>query len=314
MISPSHPIAEQLELFAEGPFTLRVTIEDAVRIFWDNYWSHLPFGSKSHAHRERILQFFKGSYLDSISKADVERFRRRMKENGYTDSTINKSHMMLARIFTKFQEYKEGRFVNGVDFSKIVLPEKSPAAQVPRVNEKKRGRKEAPKPEEMRRLISYADEDLKDILNGLYWTLLRPSDFFRITDRNVNLSRMMLEGTQHKTITTRNPTGNPYRIPITIDLAIVLKRRMETTKPGTALFRRKNIPKRFNRARGLADLNWVQLGRDIRRAGAIQLLDKGIDPYTVAELLGHSSLDMLPRYTPRTDKHLKEAAEKLVEA
>ena len=284
-----------------------------MRIFWDNYWGHLPFGSKSQSYRDRLLTFFKGHYLDSISKSDVERLRRWMTESGYSVSTINKAHMMLARLYTKFTEYKEGRFVNGVDFSKIVLPEKNPAAMVPRVNEKQFARKEAPSRDEVRRLVSYADEDLKDIINGLYWTLLRPSDFFRITDQNVNLGRMMLEGIQHKTITTRHPSGNAYRVPITIDLAIVLKRRMETTKPGTPLFRRSNIQKRFYRARNLAGLSWVQLGRDLRRAGAIRLLDMGADPYTVAEYLGHSSLDMLPRYTPRTDKHLKEAAEKLVE-
>lgn len=304
---------EQLELFTDSPFSLRLKFSEGVRIFNDNYWCHLPYGKISAAVLRILCDFFKDHYLDTPSKADVERLRRFLKEMGYAVSTINKVHMTGSRLYSKWFEYVEGKYLNGEDVSRVCLPAKNPFALVPRVSEKRFARTQAPTKEEVRRLVSYADDDLKDQILGLYWTTLRPSDFYRLTAANVNFKMMILEGIQNKTITTKNPSGNPYRIPFFLDFARILKGRIERTKPGTPLFLRTNLKKRFYLARNLAGLRWIEIGRDLRRAGATYLLDHGVDPYTVAALLGHSTLEMLPRYTPRTDKHLIEAAEKLVE-
>jgi hypothetical protein len=46
------------------------------------------------------------------------------------------------------------------------------------------------------------------------------------------------------------------------------------------------------------------------RCGAADALEKGIDPITVSELVGHKSLDMVKKHYTRLGKsHLKKAAE-----
>jgi hypothetical protein len=243
MVTIESRTSEQLELFSDGPFTLRLTIDDAIRIFLDNYWQHLPSAKTTQAHFRRIRDFFKGYYLDSISKADVERFRRHLKEMGYSEPTINKAHMILSRLYRKMEEYKEGRFVAGTDFSRVTLPKKNPAALVPRVNERRFARQFYITKEQKKLLCSLTpDDDLSEIVDGLYWSQLRPSDFFTFTDANVDLKAGVLRGIQHKTITSRNPSGVPYKIAIPESKLPIIKRRLEATKPGTPLFRTSGAP------------------------------------------------------------------------
>jgi integrase len=313
MMTPTHPSTEQqLELFAEGPFTLRLTIQDAVRIFWDNYWQFVACAKTTEIHLTRIRTFFRGQYLDTISKADVERFRRHLKEMGYAEPTINKAHMILSRIFRKMEEYKEGRSVNGVDFSKITLPAKNPASLVPKVKEAQFSRKVVLSKDDITKLISYSDENLAETIKALYWTRLRPSDLKRITDGNIDFKNMAITGIQHKTISNSNPSGVPYRVAMNVDLAALIQRRMQAHKPGTPLFPWRTISFRWKRVRDLAGMPHVQL-RDLRRSAATFLIDSGVDLETVREGLGHTSLRCLPTYTPRTQKHLADATEKLVE-
>jgi hypothetical protein len=310
-------VGEQLQLFFDSAFSLRLTIEDAMRIFWDNYWSHLPFGRKSHAHRDRILSFFKGHYLDTISKADVERLRRWMLEMGFSPSTTNKTHMMLSRIYTKFAEYKEGKFVNGTDFSRIVLPDKNPAGQVPRVNERQFARQLEITKERKQLLCSFADEDLYEIIDGLWWTTIRQGDFFAITSDNVDLDRRIITGIQRKSVTTKNPSGLPFKVAIPVGRLEMIKRRLLETKPGTPIFRRKNMQKRWNAVREMASridpgLAKAQL-RDIRGGSTSFLLRNGVDIETVQKKGGWADRAMIPHYDKRGDEPVREATEKLVE-
>lgn len=302
---------KQLELFTDEPFVLRLPFSEAVRIFWANYWRHLPSAKTTGAHFRRLNQFFKGHYLDTMSKTDVENLRRKMKDMGYSEPTINKSHMILSRIFRKFEEYKEGRTVDGRDYARISLPPKNPAAQVPKVNERKYARQVFLTIKQKRMLCSYSDEDLCEVIDGLWWTQLRPSDFFRITSKNVNLKQNTITGTQHKTITMSNPTGVPYKVHIPCDRLGIIKTRVGNTKPGTPLFRRKNLQKRWHKVRVWANLPTLQL-RDIRSGAASHLLDEGIDPETVRKTLGHTTLRMLPTYDKRPDSKQAEATSILI--
>jgi integrase len=63
--------------------------------------------------------------------------------------------------------------------------------------------------------------------------------------------------------------------------------------------------------RALAGLPCIQL-RDLRPSSATLLLDNHVDAETVAESLGHTTLRMLPTYTPRSLAH-QIAAQKVLE-
>ena len=159
-------------------------------------------------------------------------------------------------------------------------------------------------------LLRAAPVSWADIIDGLYMSRLRQSDFFNMTANNVDLDHGILQGVQKKTITTSNPSGVPYLVVMPQPLRDLIARRVLMTKPGTKLFRRMNLQKQYNLVRRAAGLQYVTL-QDLRRAAATHLLDNGVDPQTVAEGLGHTTLRMLPSYTPRTLKHHREASEKL---
>lgn len=302
------PVSDQLELFFNEPFSLRVKTDEAIRIFWDTYWKYLPIAATTKAHKKRILFFFRGRFIDTISKADIEDFRRYLSNQGLGQQTINKAQMLLGRMFSKLLEYKEGGQAHGIDYSKLTIPTTNPCMLVPKPRVVKRN--QVASKAEIDKLRYFADDDLTDIINMLLYTKLRPGDLQRITSKEVDMVRGRISGTQNKTITTRNPSGVPYMAVITPKIADILLPRLAKTKPETSLFPFKNMQKRWKSVREKAGAMHIQL-RDIRRTAATYLLDNGVDPRTVAEGLGHTSLDMLPTYTPRTMLHQKMAVEVL---
>lgn len=305
---------EQLTLFGDGPFSVRLRVEDALRLFWENYFKHLASAKTCEPHQRRLASFFRGHFIDTVTKSDIEGFRRWMKGSGYSEPTINKGHMILTRMYNKLREFKEAGVVGGFDFSIIHLPERNPGSLVKKVNEKPFARKVAPSKEKVFRLISFAKQvgfhDLADTIDGLYMSRLRQSDFFRITSDDVDIDHGLIQGVQHKTITTSNPSGVPFLVVMPFPLRAMVERRIKAAKPGTPIFSRVNLKKQFDMVRKMAGLQYVTL-QDLRRAAATHLLDHGVDPQTVAEGLGHTTLRMLPSYTPRTLRHHREASEKL---
>lgn len=296
----------QLELFDRESFSLRLKIEDAMHIFWEQYWNFLPTAQTTKAHRKRICLFFRGRFIDSFSKADIEEMRRNFLLSGLSPQTVNKAQMVLSRMFTKFSEWKDGRIAHGMDYSKLNLPPKNPCAMVPRPRAVKR--KQVAKQEEIKRIRYYADDDMTDIINMLLYSKLRPGDLQRLTESSVDIRRRRIEITQHKTITTKNPSGIQIMIPITDKMADILKPRMKRTTYGWPLFPFRNMQKRWKEIRIKANAMHIQM-RDLRRTAATFALDNGTDPLTVAQGLGHADLSMLPTYTPRTLDQQRESIE-----
>jgi integrase len=307
---------QQLELFKDGPFSVRLPFPEALRIFWEFYWGKLPSASVTKKHRDRLATYFRAFYLDTISKADIEAFRASYKAQGLSEPTANKAHMLVTRLYNKFWEWKEAGTFNGFDFSKVQIPpkDKNPGKLAKKVNERAFARKVVLTKEKINRLTAWAiqlgDNDLAEIIWGLYWFRLRQSDFFRLTSVNVDTNHWLLEGIQHKTLTTFHPSGVPFRVMMTGPGKELIERRLSEVKPGTPLFRRSNLQKRFTTIRRLAGLEYATL-QDLRRSAATYLLDNGVDAQTVAEGLGHTTQRMLPTYTPRTLRHHREASELL---
>lgn len=299
----------QLELFHDEPFSVRLRIENALTIFWENYWQFLPNAKTTKSHRRRIAYFFKGRFIETISKADIEDFRRWLiQDQRLSPQTANKAQMLLSRMFTKLAEYKEGKMAHGVDYSKLQIPDKNPCSLVSKPRAVKR--KQVATVEEINRIRYYADDDMTDIINMLIYTRLRPGDLQRLTSNDVDLQRKKIDLIQHKTITTRNPSGIQIVIPVSDKMVEILLPRMAKTKPGTPLFPFRNMQKRWGSVRQKAGAMHIQL-RDLRRTAATFLLDSGEDPLTVAQGLGHADLSMLPTYTPRTILHQRKSLELL---
>lgn len=319
-------MTDQLELSLGGSFAVRLLLTDALQIFWDTDWSHTSRASNTRKCFERISEFFKVAgirYVDEVTKASVEDMRRTLGNAGLKANTVNTHHMILTRFFNALNEWQEARWHHGIDFANVQLPRKNPAAQVPKVDERQFARKVAWPKRLVRRIIETAkamdDIDMAEIIEVLYGTRLRPGDVFLMTDRNVDLVRLILSGIQHKTITRRLPSGIPYLIAIPKRCLPIFRRRVQTNASGDPLFREpqtkirtwmNSIRKRFHIISTAAKAGQVQL-RDFRPSSATLLLDNGIDPETVKDLLGHTTLRMLPSYAPRTLLHQRRAHETL---
>jgi integrase len=199
----------QMEMFEQEPFSVRLTIEVAMGIFIENYWKFLPSYSKTKAHQRRIMEFFKGRFIDTIHKQDIENYRRYLKEMGLVEQTVNKGHVMLSRMFSKLQEYKEAGEVNGMDFRHVQIPDINPCRLVPKVDETKFSRRQTVSEQQWQKLIYYSDDDMKENLIMYLDTGLRPSDVHRLTDYNVDLKNMTLRGVQHNDAEPHRRTLRP---------------------------------------------------------------------------------------------------------
>ena len=93
----------------------------------------------------------------------------------------------------------------------------------------------------------------------------------------------------------------------------ILLPRLARVKPGTPLFSKRNMQKRWARVRDLAGCGHVQM-RDLRRTAASLLIDKGFDLLTVSESLGHTTTRMLGSYAARALPHQIAAKRELVAA
>ena len=73
---------------------------------------------------------------------------------------------------------------------------------------------------------------------------------------------------------------------------------------------RLDIKTGFARAREEARIEGLRF-HDLGHTFATRLADSGVDPFTIAELLGHGNLRMTRRYTHATDQRRRAAVEKL---
>lgn len=312
-------VTQQLEFSLGAPFSVRFPFSEALTFFWEHYWANTVKASTTKRCFKRMGDFFRNRYLDEITMSDVEGFRRYLASMGLKGNTINTHHMILTRMFNKFEEWKDGRVFEGVDFSRVPLPTKNPASLVPKISEKQFERGVAWPKKTIYKVINMAsmmgDQFLADILEMLYLTKLRPGDLWRITEKNVDLPHRVLRGIQHKTITSRLPSGIPYLIAITNKMAVIISRRSLLVPPGLPLFMdytmtidgwKKAVLIRFKRVCRAAKCPHIQM-RDFRPSAATLLMDNNVDPQTVQDSLGHTSLRMLPAYTPRSIVHQRKA-------
>lgn len=318
----SSAVSEQLELFSDEPFCVRLTIIEGIQIFRSTYWDRLPKGKTTAKCFERILTYcqIKGiRYCDEFNKSRMEKLLEWLEDRGCSVFVRNSTHAIITRFFNKLMEWKEGGKHEGVDFSKIPLPNKNPGSQVSKVDEAQFAKKVAWPKKVVYRLIESAkelnDHALAEKIEMLYLTGLRPSDLFRITERNVDLAHLILTGTQHKTVTSNLPSGRPFRIALTAHMAEIIRKRMEWKPAGEPIFGNssytheswmRQINRRFDVVKKYAGMPHVQL-KHMRGSSTTLLLDNNIDIETVRERGGWSTDRMIPIYGRRTIVHQKEA-------
>lgn len=156
-------------------------------------------------------------------------------------------------------------------------------------------------------LYTRASLELKPwLIFGLY-TGLRKSAISALTRNDIESSARELK--------VRNSKGRTYRVYLHDEVVRCLE-ELGPSVSDARLFRTHDekpapFPEReFRRARKLAGLNELHF-HDLRHTYATWLRESGVDPMTVAQLLGHRVHAMTGRYAHLTAEQRKRAIEKL---
>lgn len=149
----------------------------------------------------------------------------------------------------------------------------------------------------------------------LLQTALRPSAAAALTCNQVNMRERCID-----LGTTKN--GDPIRIPLTRTLLAEIKKMLTGKGPDDFVFlpaghghqattqMNKHFREAFEAARIRAGLAHVHM-HDLRHTAASHLLMAGVDLRTLAEILGHRTLQMVMRYTHLLYDHKKTAVDKI---
>jgi integrase len=156
-------------------------------------------------------------------------------------------------------------------------------------------------------------QPLQDVATLMLETGLRPSEIFQLKKSNVNLQQGYIQIFAGKTKSAQR------RIPISETAREILKDRSEKS-PNEFLFAggkqgkgEKPVIKLTNAHKGAVERAKLKPFRlyDLRHTFATRVCEAGIDLVTVKDLLGHSRLEMILRYSHPTEKHRIDAIRKI---
>ena len=143
-------------------------------------------------------------------------------------------------------------------------------------------------------------------------TGLRRGELFDLEVRDVNFKQAEIQIRAEV-----SKSSNSRRIAMNTECAMTLKTWIKQSDPKTLVFPSPVTGRRFDNIAtawsGLMKLSKIQSFRfhDLRHTFASKLVMKGVDLYTVRDLLGHASIDTTQRYAHLAPEHKAKAVELL---
>jgi integrase len=169
-------------------------------------------------------------------------------------------------------------------------------------------------------LAAIKDRQFREFMQAMLETGCRPSEVARVTAANVDLALGVWVFEQHKTDKKTHKPRIVYLTPAMVELSrklveLYLEGPLFRGPRGKAAFTRQNIRCRFRRLRKKLPHLKHFVCYSVRHTYATSALVKGVGIAQVAELLGHSSTEMVSRtYGHLADQvaHMRAAAAKAV--
>lgn len=280
---------EQLPLFNSFE---RLTVDDALAIFHEIEGKYK--GKNYHYQYKPIKEFFRGRYLDTINKVDVENYRAYRAQEGLLGSTINREHSVITRLLNAFDEWKGIGNIQQYNFSNLRLPIKNPGELVKKVDERQFTRTLVLTPMEFFKFCDYAHPRVRVIVILAVLTLLRKKNLQLLGEENFNAALKQIQTIQSKT-----------KVPITVPAQQTVTAIIENTKY-ECVCDFTNFVRLFLRARRESGVYfWMT---DLRRTSATQMLLDGVDIRTIQRYLGHTTLVMTERYLQPPVQHMIDAS------
>lgn len=256
-------------------------------------------------HTNVILDFFgRTRQLGDIAAGDVERFKQSRirtpgrvgseSEGPRASSTVNREIACLSKIFSLAIEYGEAEI--------------NPCVRVKKLKENNKRRRFLSEDEEARLLAQCVGDraHLARIIKFALNTGLRRGELFNLKWSDVAPTFIHIR---------ESKSGKERFIPLNDAakevLGIYSLNLNEYVFPSPRTGERlTTIKTAFRQACFLAKIGDVRF-HDLRHTFASRLIDKGVDPVKVKELLGHADLRMTERYTHASDEGKMEAVNRL---
>jgi integrase len=248
----------------------------------------------------RLKRTFDGKRLSEISGFDLERYKRDRVDAGVT-VMVNRELACLKTLYNRCREW--GKYEG-----------ENPAARVRQLRESP-GRIRFLEHDEEEKLVGAARDPLRTmILVGIYAGLRLLSEALTLRWADVDLKRGLL------TVQAAYAKSGKTR---TVPLNRILRGALEKLRDGApenaehVFSRRDGSPYRSIRtafqtacrAAGLKDVT----PHVLRHTFASRLAMAGVDPRTIQELGGWSSLEMVERYTHLSPTHKADAVERIAQ-
>jgi integrase len=271
--------------------TTAVRARQALRAF-------LVWLQENHPKAKRVGQVTReivGEYQLARASLQVPGWKRR--RGGIKAKSINTELSLIRPMFR--EAVRAGQlFLNPFDgLRKLKERDSIPARQLA--------------PDQIGRLLKIArkvDPQLFPYLAGYVYTGARRSELFAVTWADVNLEDGIILVPNLKTSSHADDRSRP--VPIHPALKVILQRRRKLERPWPTILR-SHLRNRFLRVTRAAGMPWLTRLHDLRHAFAGNLISRGVQLYTVGELLGHRDPRTTKRYAVLAPAALKEAVGKL---
>jgi integrase len=274
-------------------------------------WSEQQHRPKTHElhnlNCQTLKRFFRGRYLDEITREMVENFKsarkgerlRWSKARFVTGATVNRALTTLKLLFN--QAIRSGYVVRNPVVGVSMFREPLDSMRVINFDEQAR-------------YLSKTSQPLSDIAKVMLETGMRPEEVFRLRVENIDFKQKTIFNPFGKTKAARRT------IPMTDDVLYLLKTRVEKAKTlGTDFL----FPSRGNDQQPLGSVKKAHRAAvarakikggfrlyDLRHTFATRAVAAGTDLPTLSALLGHASIQMTMRYVHPAAEQKRVAMEK----
>ncbi len=254
---------------------------------------------------KKLLETFGDKSLDYFSEFLIESYKQERLKEGVKPSTVNRELNILRAILHKAKEW-------GMYSGEL------PKIKTYRVDDE---RVRYLSPEELKALIDACPDWFKPVVKFACLTGLRASELFSLTWDMVNLSQgyITVPAKYSKTKETKSIPLHPKALEVLrevkawqekkgIDHGYVFTNRMG--KPYSVEGQGyKRVFRSACKKAGIEDFRF----HDLRHTFASYLVMRGVDFYTVQELMRHSSPKMTKRYAHLSPEHIRKELEKVRE-
>lgn len=258
--------------------------------------------ARKRAHISRLSRHFSNDRLDKLTDLSISQYRRKRKDDGAAEATINRELSTLSHFLNRCLEWGWAKWkpaiIKGQEPRKKITVLDSAQADLL-----------------VQAALTDHDPDVwLFVIIGLN-SGMRHSEILRIRWDEIDFSRRRI-------FVSRAKAGERTQ-PIPSYLAERLKKEwvslgspegylFETTRSDAKSPHRLDMAKPFQRAVKSAGLDPVKVTPHVLRHTAItSLVQGGVDLPTIQRISGHKTLAMVLRYTHLADDHVDRAVEKL---